>query len=64
MPPSLDRPPRMAALERNARRRYQAALAAALESLRRAQARFDEASATIDSHIHAALTPVQPRPSA
>jgi hypothetical protein len=42
------------AQERNARRRYQAAVAAALEALRRAEQHFDEASAAIDAHIRRA----------
>ena len=37
--------------ERVARRRYWAAIAVALDSLRRAQARFDESSVAIDLHI-------------
>jgi hypothetical protein len=41
--------------ERAARRRYQAAIAAALASLRRAEQRFDETSAAIDLHIRTAL---------
>jgi hypothetical protein len=41
--------------ERAARRRYQAAIAAALESLRRAEQRFDDSSAAIDAHIRTAL---------
>jgi hypothetical protein len=41
--------------ERDARRRYQAAIAAALASLRRAEQRFDDSSATIDAHIKTVL---------
>ena len=37
------------------RRRYQAAIAAAIESLRHAEQRFDESSAAIDVHIQWAL---------
>jgi hypothetical protein len=44
--------------ERDARRRFQAAIAVALDSLRRAQARFDESSAAIDSHIQQACAAV------
>jgi hypothetical protein len=40
--------------ERDARRRFQAAIAVALDSLRRAQARFDESSAAIALHIQQA----------
>jgi hypothetical protein len=40
--------------ERDARRHYQAAIAVALDSLRRAQARFDESSAAVDLHIQQA----------
>jgi hypothetical protein len=41
--------------ERDARRRYEAALAAAIESLRRAEQRFEQFSAAIDTHMQAAL---------
>ncbi|HSK55758.1 MAG TPA: hypothetical protein VK908_10900 [Jiangellales bacterium] len=41
--------------ERHARRRYQIALAVAVESLRHAEQRFDESSAAIDAHIQRAL---------
>ena len=41
--------------ERDARRRYQAAIAAAIESLRHAEQRFDASSAAIDMHIQRAL---------
>src|SRR6266536_1035441 len=44
--------------ERRARRRYQAAIAVAVDSLRRAQARFDESSAVIDLHIQQARAAV------
>ena len=44
--------------ERDARRRFQAAIAVALDSLRRAQARFDESSAAIDLHIQQARAAV------
>jgi hypothetical protein len=44
--------------EREARRCFQAAIAVALDSLRRAQARFDESSAAIDVHIHQARAAV------
>jgi hypothetical protein len=44
--------------ERDARRRFQAAIAVALDSLRRAQARFDESSAVIDLHIQQARAAV------
>jgi hypothetical protein len=40
--------------ERHVRRHYQAAIAVARDSLRRAQARFDESSAAIDLHIQQA----------
>jgi hypothetical protein len=40
--------------ERDARRRFQAVIAVALDSLLRAQARFDESSAAIDLHIQLA----------
>ena len=40
--------------ERDARRRYQAAITAARDLLRRAQTRFDESSAAIDLHIERA----------
>ena len=40
--------------ERDARRRYQAAIAAALETLRYAEQHFAEASSTIDVHIQMA----------
>ena len=49
--------------ERNARRRYQATIAAALESLRYAELRFDESSAAIDVHIQRALAAVSLRAS-
>lgn len=41
--------------EQAARRRYARALAVALESLRRAEQRFDASAAVIDEHIHQAL---------
>jgi hypothetical protein len=41
--------------ERDARLRYEAALAAAFESLRRAEQRFEQVSAAIEAHIQAAL---------
>jgi hypothetical protein len=41
--------------ERHARSWLQAALAAALDALRRAQERFDESSAAIEAHIQQAL---------
>ena len=41
--------------ERNARRRYQAAIAAALETLRYAEQHFAEVSSTIDAHIQRRL---------
>ena len=41
--------------ERDARRHYQAAIAAAIESLRHAEQRFDRSSAAIDVHIQLAL---------
>ena len=44
--------------EQDARRRYQAAISAAIESLRRAEQRFDASSAAIDVHIHRALAAV------
>ena len=44
--------------ERDARRHYQAAIAVACDSLRRAQARFDESSAAIDLHIQQARAAV------
>jgi hypothetical protein len=44
--------------ERDAHRRFQAAIAVALDSLRRAQARFDESSAAIDLHIQQARAAV------
>jgi hypothetical protein len=44
--------------ERDARRRLQAAIAVALDSLLRAQARFDESSAAIDLHIQQARAAV------
>jgi len=40
--------------ERYARRRYQAAIAAALETLRYAEQHFAEVSSTIDAHIQMA----------
>lgn len=46
---------RARAHERDARRRYQATIAAALESFRYAEQRFDESSAAIDVHIQLAL---------
>src|SRR6266496_3941920 len=47
--------------ERDARRRFQAAIAVALDSLGRAQARFDESSAAIDLHIQQARAAVGTR---
>ena len=44
--------------ERDARRGYQAAIAAMIESLRHAEQRFDESSAAIDVHIQRALAAV------
>ena len=44
--------------ERDVRRRYQAAIAAAIESFRHAEQRFDESSAAIDVHIQRALAAV------
>jgi hypothetical protein len=44
--------------ERDARRRLQAAIAVALDSLLRAQARFEESSAAIDLHIQQACAAV------
>ena len=41
--------------ERDARRRFQAAITAAIESLRHAEERFDESSTAIDAHIQRAL---------
>jgi hypothetical protein len=41
--------------ERDARLRYRAAIAAAIESLRHAEQRFDASSAAIDMHIQKAL---------
>jgi hypothetical protein len=41
--------------EREARRRYQAAIVAGRESLRRAEERFDASSGAIDTHIQQAL---------
>lgn len=60
MPPRDDHLPCIAAREqeRRARRRYQAAIAAAIESLRRAEQRFDESSAAIDVHIRTAVAAV------
>jgi hypothetical protein len=49
--------------ERDVRRRYQAAIAAAIESLRHAEQRFDESSAAIDVHIQRALAAVSFRAS-
>lgn len=43
------------ARERDARSRYARALLAALESLRRAEQRFDASAAVIDEHIQQAL---------
>lgn len=42
--------------ERDARRRYHAAVAAAFESLRRAERRFDQSAASIDAHIQKVLS--------
>jgi hypothetical protein len=47
--------------ERLARRRYEAALAAASESLRRAEQLFAESSAAIDAHIQRAAAAVAVR---
>jgi hypothetical protein len=60
MPPRDDHLPFITAREheRDARRRYQAAIAAAIESLRHAEQRFDESSAAIDVHIQRALAAV------
>ena len=44
--------------EQDARRRYQAAISAAIESLRRAEQRFDASSAAIDVHVQKALAAV------
>jgi hypothetical protein len=44
--------------ERYARRHYLAAIALARDSLRRAQARFDQSSAAIDLHIQLARAAV------
>ena len=44
--------------ERDVRRRYQAAIAAAIESFRQAEQRFGESSAAIDVHIQRALAAV------
>ena len=44
--------------ERDARRRYQAAIAAAIGSLRRAEQRFDASSAAVEVHIQRALAVV------
>jgi hypothetical protein len=57
MPPRNEHPPRTTTREheRDARRRYQAAIAAALITLRHAEERFDDSSAAIDAHIHTAL---------
>jgi hypothetical protein len=44
--------------ERDARRRYQAAIAAAIDSLRRAEQRFDASSAAIDVQIQRVLAAV------
>ena len=44
--------------EQEVRRRFQAAIAAAIESLRHAEQRFDESSAAIDLHIERALAAV------
>ena len=41
--------------ERDLRRRYQGAIAAAIESLQRAEQRFEESSSAIDAHIKEAL---------
>jgi hypothetical protein len=60
MPPRDDHLARITAREheRDARRRYQTAIAAAIESLRHAEQRFDESSAAIDVHIQRALAAV------
>jgi hypothetical protein len=60
MPPRDDYVPRTTARdhERVARRRYQAAIAAAIESLMYAEQRFDESSAAIDLHIQRVLATV------
>ena len=47
--------------EREALRRYQALIAAARESLYRAEAHFGAASRAVDEHIHAALAAVAKR---
>jgi len=47
--------------ERYARRRYQAAIAAALETLRYAEQHFAEASCAIDAHIQMARAAVADR---
>lgn len=47
--------------EREALRRYQALIAAARESLYRAEAHFSAASRAVDEHIHAALAAVAKR---
>jgi hypothetical protein len=62
MPPRDDHLKRSAAgdFERDARRRYQVAIAAAMESLRRAENRFHESTASIDAHIHRALAAAGP----
>jgi hypothetical protein len=65
MPPRDEQLPHITARahERNACRRYQAAVATAFESLRRAERRFDESSAAIDVHIQRALAAVSLRAS-
>jgi len=57
MPPSAHTLPHLTARdqERDARRRYLEAIAAALESLRLAEQRFDASAAAIDGHIESAL---------
>ena len=57
MPPRDEHLPHIPARahERDARRRYQATIAAAFESLRQAERRFDKSSAAIDVHIQLAL---------
>ena len=63
MPPRDEHLPHITARahERDARRRYQATIAAAFESLRHAERRFDEQSAAIDVHIQKALVAVSLR---
>jgi hypothetical protein len=65
MPPRDEHCPHITARahELSARRRYQATIAAALESLRHAERRFDESSAAIDVHIHRAVAAVSLRAS-